>query len=394
VADLTLDLIQEIDGFGWTFDAVRRQLQGFDGDNVIVPINSFGGDVFEGLSIYNLLKKQKYKVRAEILTYAMSIGTIIALAADRVVMPENGFFMIHNPFAFAAGDGEDLENTAALLEKITVQMAKIYSEKTGLTTNKIRKMLKAETWLTAKEAKALGFVDEVVKPVKMAANFKREQFAKFENVPEEIQAQFKPLTAPKATKQPTTPATTPTPDNSQKLIEMDYATIKAEVKRIFGFEGDDVSDKLKDEKTLPEIKAALKEELKPVIKAELLAEVAEEIKAEVKAGKDALQGQIDGFKAQLAQAKTDFDTYKADAEGKITALQASNKKLGEDMATMKAENETLKNEKTQLEAKVAELSGGTNPAPAGGGGVPQTRASQAAFTKRVRGVSNKAQYSD
>jgi len=168
---LEIQIFEEIGGWGFGMRDLVEQLRGFTGTNIRVPINSYGGVVTEGISIYNVLKGRKEHVEAHIVGYAMSMGTVIAMAADTVTMPENGYFMIHEPWGVEVGDAEEMEKMSSLLEKMAEMLAKIYSEKTGLTVNRVRKMMKEETWLTAKEAKALGFVDKLTKGAEITAAY-------------------------------------------------------------------------------------------------------------------------------------------------------------------------------------------------------------------------------
>lgn len=123
-----------------------------------VRINSPGGDVFDGVAIYNRLKQHKAKKVVHIDGLAASIASIIALAGDEIVMGEGALFMIHLPWTMAYGNRMELDNTVSRLMDVEEQMVGIYAKRTGLDRNEIRSMLENETWMSADEAIEKGFV--------------------------------------------------------------------------------------------------------------------------------------------------------------------------------------------------------------------------------------------
>lgn len=129
--------------------------------NLTVRINSPGGDVFDGISIYNRLKQHPAKVTVYIDGLAASIASIIALAGDEVIMGEGALYMIHLPSTVAAGDRNNFENTINLLMDVEEQLISIYQAKCGKkkTRNEIRAMMENETWLDSTQAIAEGFCD-------------------------------------------------------------------------------------------------------------------------------------------------------------------------------------------------------------------------------------------
>ena len=185
---LQINILDEIGGWGFTLKDLMDQTKGFKGSNVSIPVNSFGGSVAEGFSIHNAIKGMSQKTESYVVGYAMSMGTIVALAADVVKMPKNGYWMIHEPWMLAGGDASDMNKTSELLEKTAVQLAQIYSDKTGIPLAEIRTMMKEETWLTGQEAKNMGFVDELTEPVEITAKFDPTPFS---NTPTEIINSFK-----------------------------------------------------------------------------------------------------------------------------------------------------------------------------------------------------------
>jgi ATP-dependent protease ClpP protease subunit len=185
---MDIDVLSDIGGWGVRANDIHLKLQGNKGQDLKIRVNSYGGEVFEGIAIYNLLKSYPGKKTTEILGYAMSMASVIALAGDEVTMNEHGYYMIHNPWMFTMGDGPELEKGAALLNSMTDELAKIYSDKTGLTVNRIKKMMNDETWLTPKEAKSLGFIDKIVKSgqSKFYASGKSQILDKYKNTPEDL----------------------------------------------------------------------------------------------------------------------------------------------------------------------------------------------------------------
>jgi ATP-dependent Clp protease protease subunit len=131
-------------------------------NQIDVRINSPGGDVFDGVTIYNRLKQHSANITVYIDGLAASIASIIALAGNEVIMGEGALYMIHLPWTFAMGDRNDFENTINRLLDVEEQLLSIYSKKTGLDRIELKKMLEDETWLDADQAIEMGFVDEKV----------------------------------------------------------------------------------------------------------------------------------------------------------------------------------------------------------------------------------------
>ena len=128
-------------------------------NKINVRINSPGGDVFDGIAIYNRLKQHKAKKIVYIDGLAASIASIIALAGDEIIIGEGALFMIHLPWTGARGNRMDLDNIVNRLMDVEEQMLGIYAKKTKLDKNEIRSLLEKETWLDANEAMEHGFVD-------------------------------------------------------------------------------------------------------------------------------------------------------------------------------------------------------------------------------------------
>ncbi len=125
-----------------------------------VRINSPGGDVFDGIAIYNRLVQHKAHITVYIDGLAASIASIIALAGDEIIIGEGALFMVHLPWTMAMGNRMDLDNTVNRLLDVEEQLIGIYKKKSGLDRAEIKAMLEAETWMGADEAMSNGFVDK------------------------------------------------------------------------------------------------------------------------------------------------------------------------------------------------------------------------------------------
>ena len=145
-------------------------------------INSLGGDVFDGMAMYNVIKRREAKTTVYIEGIAASIATIIALGADEVVMAENSLFMIHNAWGGTMGEAKDMRKSADTLDKISNELTDIYRKKTGLSYDVLAEMMDEETWLNANEAYELGFIDTISDSIKVAAKY---DVSKFKNITQE-----------------------------------------------------------------------------------------------------------------------------------------------------------------------------------------------------------------
>lgn len=125
-----------------------------------VRINSPGGDVFDGIAIYNRLKQFNAKKVVYIDGLAASIASVIALAGDEIIIGEGALFMVHLPWTITIGNRMALDNTINRLTDVEEQMLGIYSKKTKIPKDEMRAMLEAETWMGADEAISLGFADQ------------------------------------------------------------------------------------------------------------------------------------------------------------------------------------------------------------------------------------------
>ena len=139
----------------------REELAKHSGD-ITVRVNSPGGDVSAGVSIYNALNEHDGNVTIKVDGLAASIASLIIMAGDRIIMLPGSMQMLHLPWTVAAGNSKDMEQTVEMLKKVGESMIPIYAARSGLSEERVQEILEAETWLTAEEAVELGFADEAV----------------------------------------------------------------------------------------------------------------------------------------------------------------------------------------------------------------------------------------
>lgn len=141
--------------------AFRADLAAHPGD-ITVWINSPGGDVFAASSIYTALKEHKGKVTVKIEALAASAASIVAMAGDEIHMAPTAYMMIHRAATVAIGDTDEMKKAGKTLDEADEGIAQLYADRTGQALDKIRAMMKAETWMNAQTAFSLGFADSVL----------------------------------------------------------------------------------------------------------------------------------------------------------------------------------------------------------------------------------------
>lgn len=174
-------LFNDIGTFGITAQSFIDEIKEYDNKELNIHINSLGGEVFEGMAIYSIIQRRKAKTTVYIEGIAASIASVIALAADEVIMSENSLLMIHNAWGGTQGDARDMRKQADVLDKITNEIAEVYVKKTKIPYDEVIEMMNEETWLTAKEAVALGFVNSISEPIKVAAKYDVSRFKNITN---------------------------------------------------------------------------------------------------------------------------------------------------------------------------------------------------------------------
>ena len=168
------------DDSGVTAKRISAALRSLDGADVVVNINSPGGDVFEGLAIYNLLREYKGHVTVRVLGVAASAASFIAMAADEIQIARAGFFMIHNAWTGLWGNRNDLRETADFLEQIDFTIADIYHVRSGLSMDELKADMDKERWINGLDAIDSGFADAFLPSdvvVEDTKNFTKEKVA-------------------------------------------------------------------------------------------------------------------------------------------------------------------------------------------------------------------------
>jgi ATP-dependent Clp protease protease subunit len=145
------------EGTGITAKRISGVLRNIGTQPVKVNVNSPGGDFFEGVAIYNLLRNHKAKVTVQIMGLAASAASVIAMAGDEILMGEGAWFMVHNAWTVSMGNRHDLRDSADRLEPFDQAMAEVYSRRTGLTVEAAAALMDKETWIGANQAVTDGF---------------------------------------------------------------------------------------------------------------------------------------------------------------------------------------------------------------------------------------------
>lgn len=161
-ADLMIygDIVAE--AYRWGEDetssySLSKQLAELDVDRITVGINSYGGDISEGLAIYNALKRHRAKVVTRCDGFACSIASVVFMAGDERVMSDPSMLMIHNGWTFAAGNAKELRKAADDIEKMTEASVQIYLQSVSVEEAELRQLMDEETWIAADEAVSMGF---------------------------------------------------------------------------------------------------------------------------------------------------------------------------------------------------------------------------------------------
>ena len=160
-------LVMNLSGdVGWDIDldSVNQKLDSESSyDSVQIRLNSFGGEAWTGVAIYNRLLDVESPIEVRILGYAASAASIIAMAGDEISIGEIGSIMIHNPWMTVQGNSNDLIAMAAYLDDLTDQMANVYSQRTGNKMSQIKKWMDEEKEFYGKDAVENNFATKFIK---------------------------------------------------------------------------------------------------------------------------------------------------------------------------------------------------------------------------------------
>ena len=179
-------------GDGITAKSFQKELSALGKVNTInLRINSPGGDVFDGVTIHNLLAQHPARVVVDVDGLAASIASVIAMAGDEIRMASNSMMMIHNPMSMAYGDEREMQRTAALLSQVKGTLVDTYTARTGGQRASVSALMDDETWLTAQDAVDNGFADSITAEQRVSACF--GLLNRYRNTPSPLRA-----TAPQA----------------------------------------------------------------------------------------------------------------------------------------------------------------------------------------------------
>lgn len=177
-------------GYDITPQGVADALKQAGDKPITVSINTYGGDAFAGFAIHNMLARHPGQKTVVVEGVAASAGSIIAMAGDRIVMPDNAFMMVHPAQGWATGDADQARHLADLLDNISAAARRIYAQRTGLSEDDVGALMSAETWLTAEQAVAKGFATETAAPAEIRLDARR--LASLPNLPAALAAIIRP----------------------------------------------------------------------------------------------------------------------------------------------------------------------------------------------------------
>ncbi|AZU04103.1 ClpP protease [Glycocaulis alkaliphilus] len=155
-------IFEEIGHGGVTAKALAGMLAEAGSLPVTLQVNSPGGEVWEGVAMYNLLREHRQPVRVEVMSVAASAASVLIMAAEDIRIARNARLMIHCAWIIALGNADGLREAADLLEQIDGDLARTYAERSGQGVDPVMAMMKAETWMSADQAVELGFADRLL----------------------------------------------------------------------------------------------------------------------------------------------------------------------------------------------------------------------------------------
>lgn len=166
------------DGSGMTAKIVNSVLRKSDGGDIKVNINSPGGDFFEGVTIYNMLREHEGAISVNVIGLAASAASIVAMAADDLKIAKSAFLMIHNSWGLVIGNQNDMREAAETFAVFDKSMANVYSDRSGKSLSEIASMMDADTWMDGETAVDDGFADGFLKSDEVVEDEKKSASAK------------------------------------------------------------------------------------------------------------------------------------------------------------------------------------------------------------------------
>jgi ATP-dependent protease ClpP protease subunit len=193
VADVSI--FDEISPWGVTAQDFVSEIKGITAPRTNLHLNTPGGDVFDGIAIFNAIKDHPSEFHVFIPGICASIGTVIAMAASRIVIAPHARMMIHEAWGGTMGDAAEMAKMAERLEATSQNIATIYAERGGGTADEWRALMKAETWYTDQQAVDAGLADEVgrsndASAGKQAALFNLSRYRNGERIAAQLRADF------------------------------------------------------------------------------------------------------------------------------------------------------------------------------------------------------------
>lgn len=189
VDDTTEILLYDVIDPWWGLSAEQfvKDLQTVDTPNILLRINSPGGEVFDGWAIYQAIRNHPAFVTTQVDALAASTASVIAMAGNKIVAAKPSDIMIHDPWSIMIGQASDFRAEADLLDKLGDQIAGVYADRAGGTVAEWRDRMLGELWLTQDEAVDMGLVDEVLgQPATVEDRYDRSIFDLFRNTPERL----------------------------------------------------------------------------------------------------------------------------------------------------------------------------------------------------------------
>lgn len=224
---LEIEIYGEIGTFGITAAEFLAELKASDDGQrpIIVAINSIGGETPDAFAIHNALQRLGERVTARIDGWALSAAGLVAVGAHRVQMHKNAILMMHNPWSWASGDADEFRKVADILDKFMEGIIACYQHRPNLKVDEaeLRRMIGAETWLTANEAKELGFADEVLSGSGSVSNTANLRILnRYRNMPDDVRAQIENQLEPAPPPEPS-----PEPDPEPEPQPADLVALAA-----------------------------------------------------------------------------------------------------------------------------------------------------------------------
>ena len=300
--EVEVAIYDEIGLGGVSADDFIGDLKQHAGKHVHLRLNSVGGDVVQGNAIYNALRRHKGGLTVHIDGLAASMASVIASAAPRTLIADNGMMMLHNPWTVMVGDADDLRKEADLLDKIKKAMVTAYKRKSGKDADEIVQMMDEETWLNAEQAVEAGLADGIEEGFEAAASV----------TPEAARARFDKLKAFMARKSANLPKAEET---APEVVEQ---TVEAPVT-------DAPVDTSSEDNMTAELQAkvdALQAELSAKVDADTVRAQADEVTAK----------EIETLKAEVERLTAES----ASKDEQINELLAASKSAGEQAAAIVA----------------------------------------------------------